>query len=87
MGALDSALRGVWLFLERFKLHKLQQAIKDAKMEYQKPGTDKDGEPYPVKEADRFGTTGEIDYETAHLQVALGMLWGKDGLPVSHAAG
>lgn len=53
-GALDSAARAVYLFLERFRLFELQDKF--------------------VKE---FGPAGEVDEETAHLQVALGMLEGK----------
>lgn len=102
VGALDSSLRGVHLFLERFLLRDQQQLIQMAKMRYQRPGVwlkseaeeakrhgAKPGDRYPEEEVLRFGTTSEIDYDTAYLQVALGMLTQEeDGvkLPPDHAA-
>lgn len=50
-GALDSSVRGVYLFLERFRLFKKQKKLKKL-----------------------YGPIGEVDKDTAHLQVALGML-------------
>lgn len=43
-------------------------------MTFKKPGTKKEDPNAIDKDALRFGKTGEIDYETTHLQVALGKL-------------
>lgn len=85
VGALDSALRGVWMFLERFRLYDMQTHLVEETMPYQSPTGEGMGKGGEVMQVPRFGRTGEIDYKTAHLQVALGML--EAGvLPVDRAA-
>lgn len=75
------SIRGVHLFLERFGLRDLQTQLQEVTMEYTNPDTGK------MKTVKRFGRCSEVDYETAHLQVALGMLRGRDMLPPDHVAG